>query len=129
MSLPARAGKAIGIMSCTVPNERFPELVAWIFPLVGHDYHDNMTRIWQMVMPAPAFAGDKELIKKAIGSDWGELTCRNRTNFMRDTGIPHKFTSKNDLVIQSARSPRHTSFPGKDLFSPCSSQRDNLVRL
>jgi hypothetical protein len=35
-----------------------------------------MTRIWQMVMPAPTFAGVKELIKKAIGSDWTELTRR-----------------------------------------------------
>ena len=69
-------GKAIGIMSSTVPKERFPELVAWMFPLMGHDDRENMTRIWQMVMPAPAFSGVKELIKKAIGSDWAELTRR-----------------------------------------------------
>jgi hypothetical protein len=69
VSLPEQ-GKAIGIMSSTVPKERFPELVAWIFPLMGHDDRENMTRIWQMVMPAPVFAGVKELIKKpseAIG--------------------------------------------------------------
>jgi hemerythrin-like domain-containing protein len=76
VSLPEQ-GKAIGIMSSTVPKERFPELVAWMFPLMGHDDRENMTRIWQMVMPAPAFAGVKELIKKAIGSDWAELTRRN----------------------------------------------------
>jgi hypothetical protein len=75
VSLPEQ-GKAIGIMSSTVPKERFPELVAWIFPLMGHDDRENMTRIWQMVMPAPVFAGVKELIKKAIGSDWAELTRR-----------------------------------------------------
>ena len=75
VSLPEQ-GKAIGIMSSTVPKERFPELVAWMFPLMGHDDRENMTRIWQMVMPAPAFAGVKELIKKAIGSDWAELTRR-----------------------------------------------------
>jgi hemerythrin-like domain-containing protein len=75
VSLPEQ-GKAIGIMSSTVPKERFPELVAWIFPLIGHEDRENMTRIWQMVMPAPAFAGVKELIKKAIGSDWAELTRR-----------------------------------------------------
>jgi hemerythrin-like domain-containing protein len=76
VSLPEQ-GKAIGIMSSTVPKERFPELVAWMFPLMGHDDRENMTRIWQMVMPAPAFAGVKELIKKAIGSDWAELKRRN----------------------------------------------------
>lgn len=75
VSLPEQ-GKAIGIMSSTVPKERFPELVAWMFPLIGHEDRENMTRIWQMVMPAPTFAGVKELIKKAIGSDWDELTGR-----------------------------------------------------
>ena len=63
-------------MSRTIPQERFPELVAWMFPLMGHDDRENMVRIWQMVMPAPVFAGVKELIKKAIGSDWAELTRR-----------------------------------------------------
>jgi hemerythrin-like domain-containing protein len=69
-------GKAIGIMSRTIPQERFPEVVAWMFPLMGQEDRENMTRIWQMVMPAPAFAGVKELIKKAVGSDWTELTRR-----------------------------------------------------
>jgi hypothetical protein len=75
VSLPDQ-GKALGIMSRTVPQERFPELVAWMFPLMGHDDRENMIHIWQMVMPAPVFAGVKELIKKAIGGDWAELTNR-----------------------------------------------------
>jgi hemerythrin-like domain-containing protein len=75
ISLPDQ-GKAVGIMSSTVPQDRFPEVIAWMFPLIGHDDRENMTRIWQMVMPAPAFAGVKKLIKKAIGSDWDELTRR-----------------------------------------------------
>jgi len=69
-------GKAVGIMSSTVPQERFPEVVAWMFPLMGHDDRENMTRIWQMVMPPPVFAQAKQLIQKAIGNDWGELTRR-----------------------------------------------------
>jgi hypothetical protein len=48
--------------------------VAWKFPLLGQDDRENVTRIMQVVMPVPAFAGAKELIKKAIGSDWAELT-------------------------------------------------------
>jgi hypothetical protein len=28
------------------------------------------------VLPAPAFAGVKELIRKSIGSDWAELNRR-----------------------------------------------------
>jgi hypothetical protein len=75
ISLPEQ-GRALGIMSGMVPQERFAELVAWLYPLIGHDDRENMTRIWQMVMPAPVFAGAKELIRKAVGNDWAELTRR-----------------------------------------------------
>jgi hypothetical protein len=69
-------GKALGVMASTVPQQRFPEVIAWMFPLLGHDDRENMTRVWQMVMPAPAFAGVKHLIQEAIGNDWAELTRR-----------------------------------------------------
>ena len=69
-------GKAIRIMASQVPQNRFSEAVAWLFPLIGHDDRENMTRIFQMMMPAPAFNGVKELIKKSVGSDWAELTRR-----------------------------------------------------
>lgn len=72
----ADQGKAVGLMASTVPQDRFPELVAWMFPLMGNDDLENMTRIWQMVMPPPVFAGAKQLIQKAIGDDWVELTRR-----------------------------------------------------
>jgi hypothetical protein len=68
--------KALGIMAGKVPQDRFPELVAWLFPLVGPDDRENMTRIWQALMPPAAFAGIKELIKKSISNDWAELTRR-----------------------------------------------------
>ena len=70
-------GKAVGIMASTVPENRFPELVAWMFPLLGNDDRENMTRIWQMVMPPAVFSIHKELIEKVIGNDgWAELTRR-----------------------------------------------------
>jgi len=78
ISLPEQ-GKALGIMSGMVPQDRFAELVAWLYPLIGHDDRENMTRIWQVVMPAPVFAGVKELIRKAVGNDWAELNRRIRT--------------------------------------------------
>jgi hypothetical protein len=68
--------KAIGIMSSTLPQDRFPEAVVWLYPLIGPDDRENMTRIWQMVMPPPVFAQVKQLIQKAIGNDWAELTRR-----------------------------------------------------
>jgi len=69
-------GKAVGIMASTVPQDRFPEVVTWMFPLMGHDDRENMTRIWKMVLPDPAFSLAKRLIQEAIGDDWGELTRR-----------------------------------------------------
>ncbi len=69
-------GKAIGIMASKVPHERFPELVAWLFPLVGPDDRETMIHIYQAMMPEPVFASTKELIKKAIGNEWAELTER-----------------------------------------------------
>jgi hypothetical protein len=68
--------KALGLMSSTAPQDRFPEVIAWMFPLIGDDDRENMTRIWQMVMPPPAFAGVAQLIHQAIGDDWAELTRR-----------------------------------------------------
>jgi hypothetical protein len=75
VSMPDQ-GKAVGIMASTVPQDRFPELVAWLFPLIGNDDRENMTRIWQMVMPPPAFAGVLQLVQQAIPDGWSELTRR-----------------------------------------------------
>ena len=75
VSMPDQ-GKAVGLMATTVPQDRTPEVVAWLFPLLGDDDRENMTRIYQMVMPAPAFAGVKLLIQNALGPDWAELTRR-----------------------------------------------------
>jgi hypothetical protein len=66
----------LGILASKVPPERSPEVVGWLFPLIGHDDRENMTRIYQVMLPAPGFAKVKELIKKAIGTDWAELTRR-----------------------------------------------------
>jgi len=72
----ADQGKAVGIMANEVPQERFPELVAWLYPLMDHNDRENMTRIWQTVMPPPAFDQAKLLIQKAIGDDWAEMIRR-----------------------------------------------------
>jgi len=68
--------KAVGMMASTAPQDRSPEVVAWLFALIGHDDRENMTRIYQMLMPPPAFEGVKQLIQQTIGDDWAELTRR-----------------------------------------------------
>jgi hypothetical protein len=68
--------KALGAMATTVPQERFPEVVTWMFPLIGDNDRENLTRIWQMVMPPEVFARLKPLIRQAVGEGWAELTRR-----------------------------------------------------
>ena len=75
VSIPDQ-GQAVGLMASTVPEDRFPELVAWMFPLMCHDDRENMTRIWQKVMPPEAFTGATQLVAACIGDDWSELTRR-----------------------------------------------------
>jgi hemerythrin-like domain-containing protein len=70
-------GEAVGVMASTVPAERFPEVIAWMFPLLNHGDRENMTRIWQMVLPVERFEMARQLVRKAISSDdWEELTRR-----------------------------------------------------
>jgi len=75
VSLPDQ-GKAVGIMASGIPHDRVPEFVAWMFPLLGNDDRENMTRIWQMVMPPEAFAGAIALVQQALGDDFEELNRR-----------------------------------------------------
>lgn len=72
----AEHGKAVGIMASAVPQDRFPEVVAWLYPLIIPDDRETMARIWKLLMPAPVFAQAGVLIRKAIGDDWQELTRR-----------------------------------------------------
>jgi len=69
-------GQAVGRMSSHVPQERFPEVVAWLFPLLEIDDRENTTRIFQSALPAPAFVGVKALIRQAVGDGWAELVAR-----------------------------------------------------
>lgn len=71
---PAEQGQAAGLMASHAPQDRFPEVVAWMFPLIGHEDRVNMTRSWQMGMPPEGFAMAATLIEEAIGGDWTELT-------------------------------------------------------
>ena len=66
--------KMVGRMSSTVPPNRFPEAIAWLFAMLDPDDRENVTRVWQTLMPPPVFAQVKPLIRKAVGNDWAELT-------------------------------------------------------
>jgi len=66
--------KMVGRMAGTVPPNRFPEAIAWLFAMLDPDDRENVTRVWQTLMPPPVFAQVKPLIRKAVGNDWAELT-------------------------------------------------------
>jgi hemerythrin-like domain-containing protein len=75
VSIPDQS-KALGIMSKSVPQDRFPELIVWLLPLLDHNDRENMTRIWRTVMPPETFKNIKMMIRQSIGSDWAELVKR-----------------------------------------------------
>ncbi len=75
VSLPDQ-GRAVGVMAGGVPPDRNPEFITWMFPLLGDQDRENMTRIWQMVMPAEVFAGAIQLVHQAIGDEFAELARR-----------------------------------------------------
>jgi hemerythrin-like domain-containing protein len=75
ISLPEQ-GAIIGKMAQKIPQQRFPEVVAWLYPLLEDQDRENMTRIWQVALPKPVFGMVTNLIKKAVGDDWVELTRR-----------------------------------------------------
>jgi hypothetical protein len=72
----AEQARAVSIIASQIPQERFPEFVDWIFPLMGNNDREIMIRIMQAAIPAEDFSRAKELIKKAIGNDWDELSRR-----------------------------------------------------
>lgn len=69
-------GAALGLLSGAVPQDRFPDVVAWLFPLIGTDDRENTVRIWRTAMPAEVFGGAARLIQMAVGSEWTDLTQR-----------------------------------------------------
>jgi hemerythrin-like domain-containing protein len=73
--LPSQAA-IIGKMAQKIPQARFGEVVTWLYPLLGIDDRENMTRIWRQALPEPAFAMATNLIRAAIGTEWADLTSR-----------------------------------------------------
>jgi hypothetical protein len=71
--------KALGIMAGAIPQARFPEATAWLFPLLDNDDRELVLGTWQKMMPPPVFSQVKQLAQKALGSEWAELVRRNPT--------------------------------------------------
>ena len=68
-------GKMVDSMCFSIPQDRFADFIAWVFPLMNQDDREKMTRVWQMLWPAESVAWATPLIRLAVGNDWPEL-CR-----------------------------------------------------
>jgi iron-sulfur cluster repair protein YtfE (RIC family) len=66
----------VGLMSKTVPSDKYPIVIQWLFPLLGFEDRVAATKVWMNEMPPQAFDGLKQLIKKAVAGNWVELTQR-----------------------------------------------------
>jgi hypothetical protein len=62
-------GAILGRLSGRVPRDRFPEVVAWLFPLVDIEDRATMARIYQRVQPPEVVAGLMGIVRGAIGDD------------------------------------------------------------
>jgi hypothetical protein len=63
------------LMSGSVPPDRFPSVIQWLFPLLYLDDQVIVTKEWATVMPPQVFAGVRPLIEKAVAENWGKLTA------------------------------------------------------
>jgi hypothetical protein len=68
--------KAISSMGNSHPHDRFPDVVAWMFPLMNNDDRASILLFWKTTMPAPVFAHALPLIQRAVGDDWAALARR-----------------------------------------------------
>jgi len=72
----AEQGPITGKMAQKIPPDRFPEVIAWLYPLIGTDDKENMIRIWQQNLPGAMFANFVPMIKTAVGTDWEKIVER-----------------------------------------------------
>lgn len=63
-----------GLMSRSVPPDRFPTMMQWLFPLLDLEDQGVVAKGLMTVMPPQVFAGIKPLIEKAVAGNWVKLT-------------------------------------------------------
>ena len=66
----------IGKMSQVPPRDRVPDVINWLFPLLGNDDRENMVRVFRQIMPETVVTETLRLVKLAVGDGWSELARR-----------------------------------------------------
>jgi hypothetical protein len=57
-------------MASKVPQEKFANVIQWLFPLLNLEDQVLVTKAWSSLMPPQVFAGVKRLIEGATGENW-----------------------------------------------------------
>jgi len=68
--------KVVGTVAGAVPQARYAEVMAWLFPLLSDTDRENTTRVMQALQPPPVFAQTAQVIRTAVGDGWAELVRR-----------------------------------------------------
>ncbi len=64
----------VALMSRSVPQDKFPTMIQWLFPLLNLDDQVMVAKGWMTLMPPQVFTGIKPLIQKATATNWTKLT-------------------------------------------------------
>ena len=65
---------AIGVLLAkSVPNDRFPTLIQWLFPLLNLEDQVFVARGWVKVLPPQALPRIRLLIQRAVAGNWVKL--------------------------------------------------------
>ena len=66
----------IGIMSSKIPPDKMPDIIRWLFPLIGDDDRVMVIGSWMHLMPSQVFSSIKPIIRETLAEDWLELVKR-----------------------------------------------------
>jgi hypothetical protein len=61
------------LMSRSVPPDKFPTVIQWLFPLLDLGDQVIVAKEWMTLMPPQVFANIKPLMQKAVAENWVEL--------------------------------------------------------
>jgi iron-sulfur cluster repair protein YtfE (RIC family) len=62
------------LMSRSVPPDRFPTMIQWLFPLLDLENQVVVAKGWANLMSPQVFASIRPLIEKAVAINWPKLT-------------------------------------------------------
>ena len=63
---------AVGGLASSVPSDRYPDFMTWLFPLLGADDRDDLLAYWHTAMPPDVYERVRRYAEPAKESDTAE---------------------------------------------------------